>query len=243
MQKIIFLTLSLFLLIACGTKHPGEEKPTLASNLVSITNNEDKGVKEILNFYGGQCEYSVGIENGKKYFELVVSKSEALEKLVKVAGMPASNVAYLFYKNLTNEKSKYDEIRVTLLFKGEQKVALLFPVVQLEKVTQRMQVAHKLVALIKEKKFDDLLPFLSDTGLISYDKNVLIKNLKGGDGQFGNVTDGFQPFGFRVKEVPDGREILHISGAIIRDKQSNEFSVDLDLNKSDDSIFIFEYKL
>lgn len=48
----------------------------LVSSCASITDNEDKGVKDILGFYGGYCKYSIGIvastsEGKKKYFELL----------------------------------------------------------------------------------------------------------------------------------------------------------------------------
>lgn len=107
---------------SCGNRHEGEQKPTLLSNALSITDNEDKGVKEILDFYGGYCKYAIGAsastETGKKkYFELELSKSDAIEERAKVAQMPASNIAYLFYKNLNQEeRANYDEIHTVLIF-------------------------------------------------------------------------------------------------------------------------------
>ncbi len=55
-------------------------------SIVSISNNEDKGIKEVLDFYGGYCKYSIGAsastEDGtKKYFELELSKSDIIEKI------------------------------------------------------------------------------------------------------------------------------------------------------------------
>ena len=53
--------LGLIFLTACGKRHDGEKKKTgLMSQFVGITDNEDKGVKEILKFYNGQCKYSIG---------------------------------------------------------------------------------------------------------------------------------------------------------------------------------------
>jgi hypothetical protein len=234
---------------SCGNKHEGEEKPTLLSNAVSITDNEDKGVKEILDFYGGYCKYAIGAsawtETGKKkYLELELSKSEVIEQKAKVAQMPASNIAYLFYKNLNKEeRDNYNEIHTVLIFADGEKMTFEFPSEQLELVGQRLKVVNKVVGLIKEKNFEALKPMLNDKALVSYDKNELVANLVKVDPQFGNVTEGFRPFGFRINKAKDGTDVLHISGAIIRDKQSNEFSVDLNLNGKDDSIYVLQYKL
>lgn len=113
-----FIILGLFL-ISCGKQHKGVKHPTLLSNLVSITDNEDKGIKEILRIYEGYCKYAIGysastIKGKKKYFELEISKSDIIEKYARIAEMPASNIAYLFYRNLKNENNNYDEIHVVI---------------------------------------------------------------------------------------------------------------------------------
>jgi hypothetical protein len=246
---LLILIVSTLTITSCGNRHEGEQKPTILSNVLSITDNEDKGVKEILDFYGGYCKYAIGVsastETGKKkYFELELSKSDAIEERAKVAQMPASNIAYLFYKNLNQEeRDNYDEIHTVLIFADGEKMTFEFPTKQLELVKQKMKVVDKIVDLIKEKNFEALRPLLNDTAFVTYDKNELITNLTNFDPQFGNVTEGFRPFGFRINKAKDGTEVLHISGAIIRDKQSNEFSVDLDLNGNDDNIFVLQYKL
>jgi hypothetical protein len=217
------------------------------SNPLNITENEDKGVKEILEFYGGYCKYALGMsastESGnKKYFQLELSQSEFLTDKAN-AQVPASNIAYLFYKNLNREeRANYSEIHSVLVFKDGEKKTFVYPSKDLDLFDQRMQVVHKVVGLIKEKKFEDLKPMLIDTAYFNYDKNELISNLSMVDSQFGNVTEGFSPLGFVVNETKDGTKILHITGAIVRDKQNNQFSVDLDLNGKDDKVYLLEYK-
>lgn len=249
MKKTGLLILIAFIVNACGTKHEGEEKPTLLSNALSITDNEDKGVKEILDFYGGYCKYAVGgsastNDGTKKFFELELSKSDAIETRAKVAEMPASNIAYLFYKNLNNEEqNNYNEIRTVLIFADGSKMSFEYPTQQLELVKKKMILVNKVVGLIKDKKFDALEPMLIDTALVKYDKKELIAKLKSVDPDYGNVTKDFVPFGFRINKLKNGIDVLHISGAVVRDKQSNEFSVDLDLNSTEDKIYILQYKL
>ena len=49
--------------------------------------------------------------------------------------------------------------------------------------------------------------------------------------------------GFYFKKLKEGGEVLHISGMIKRNKQSNEFSVDLDPNINKDEVYNINYKL
>ena len=239
---IIGLTLS-----SCGDRHEGEQKPTLLSNLVSISDNEDKGVKEILEYYGGQCKYAIGADastdNGSiKYFELEVSGSEVIEKYSNIAAMPSSNIAYLFYSNLKDEKSKYDQIHTVLILKDNSKIDYKFSKEKLEIVDQKMNIVNKVVALLKEKNFDGIKSMLtSDTTFINLDKEKYIANITSADPQFGNIKE-FTPCGFRFDETEDGSELLHISGILRRDKQSNEFSVTIDPKSTKDEIIVMEYK-
>ncbi len=243
MKKYLFIFLIVSVITSCGAKHEGEEKPSIISNLVSITANEDKGVKAALDFYGGYCKYAVGFEGTTKYFELEFSNSEGIEQLAKMAEMPASNIAYLFYKNLKEEKTNYDEIHTVISLADGSKMTFKFTTEQLKLVEARMAVAYKVVGIIKSKNYDAIRPMLADTGLIDYDKNEFMARLKSGDTLFGNVTDGFRPYGFYITKEDGGKNRLHISGVIIRDKQSNEFSIDLYLNWKDDKILLLQYKL
>lgn len=203
------LIASTLTITSCDNRHEGEQKPTLLSNALSITDNEDKGIKEILDFYGGYCKYAIGAsastETGKKkYFELELSKSEVIEEKAKVAQMQASNIAYLFYKNLNKEeRANYDEIHTVLIFADGEKMTFEYPFKQLELVNQKMKVVNKVVGLIKVKNFEALRPILNDTALVTYDKNELITNLVKVDPQFDNITEGFRPFGFRINKTKD----------------------------------------
>ena len=108
-MKLTSLTLIVFLLFSCGKKHKGEKSTSLLSNFLSTTDNEDKGIKEIVNFYGGYCEYSIGTtistDSGtKKYFELKLTKSEVADKFANIPEFTASNIAYLVLQEFEKRK-------------------------------------------------------------------------------------------------------------------------------------------
>ena len=235
-----------FLITSCGNKREGEQKTGVLSNFMSITDNEDAGVKEILDYYGGYCKYAVGVsastkDGNKKYFELEMSQSDAIEELSDKIEMPASNIAYLFYKNLKEENENYDEIHSVIIFKDGTKKTFEYSTEQLGKVNNRMKTVNKVVELINSNDFLTLKSMLN-IEFVEYDKDELITNLENMNPKFGKVTE-FNPYGFRINKTKNGTEILHVSGAMIRELQNNAFSVDLNLNSDKEEIYLLQYKL
>jgi hypothetical protein len=244
-KKASYTLLLACMLISCGNKHKGEKSTSLLSNLLSITDNEDKGVKEVLDFYGGYCEYSIGAsistDKGKqKYFELKVSKSEVLDKYADMPDVLASNIAYLFYKNLKSENKNYSEIHSVLLFSKVDKYEHSYTLDQLELMSAKMIVVNKVIDLIKAKNFAGLKPFLSNDSYTDKAKDTLTSNLQKVDPEFGNVKE-FRTFGFRF-ETLNGFNVLNVLGAIMRDKQNNQISLKIDLKPGEDKIHYLDYK-
>ncbi|MEL6562557.1 MAG: hypothetical protein AAFQ94_30585 [Bacteroidota bacterium] len=250
MNKILISLMLIALTISGCSRKEGEQKSGLLSYLINISDNEDKGVKDVLGFYGGKCEYSIGksVSNGKskKFFELRLFESEAIEQFSNNPKFAASNIAYRFYRNLNEqERGNYTHIRPVIAFADGSETEFEFSTWELEVVDKRIPFLNKVVNIIREKKFDDLLPLLNDSSIVQYDKYELIENLKKGDPQFGNVTEeGFRIFGYRIDALDNkGNDFLYFSGAIIRDIQANEFSLVLDPYSEKEEIFLLQYKM
>jgi len=237
-------------IISCNQRD-GEQKTELISYLINISDTEDAGVKDVLGFYGGYCEYSLGKsvstdEKTKNYFELKLSKSETTDQYKESPGYPASNIAYRFYRNLSeNEKEKYTHINPVIVFSDGSQSEHEYSTWELGIVDKRMKFLDKVVNIIREKRFEDLRPMLNDSTLATYDKNELIGNLKKFDSQFGNVTEeGFRIFGYRIDALDNkGNDYLYISGAIMRDIQANEFSLVIDPYSDEEEILLLQYKM
>ena len=233
---LLFIVLFSLFLSAC--------KP----NLLSITDNEDKGIKEVIGFYGGQCEYGVekkvSTDKGSETkFWLKFSKSAFIDSIEKMAELPCSNIAYLFYKNLGKEKSNYTGIQSEIIFGDGESLKLDYTISQLEKVKSKIKLVDKIVALIKNKDFKSIKNYLApDTTMFKYDREMLLVNLQKAEPDFGNAKE-FIPYGFKFSKTSDGKEVLHISGAIKRDKLSNYFSVNLDPDTLQDEIYTLDYQL
>jgi hypothetical protein len=245
-KTAVFTVLSILITISCTQKREGEEKKSLLSNLVSITDNEDKGIKEILEFYGGYCEYSVGMVSSTKqedikYFELKVSKSDAIEKYSNVLQMPASNIAFLFFRNLKNEKENYDEIRTVILLKNGKETTFIYSKKELKIVEERIPSIQLIVEEIKKKNFQAVGGFINNKSMDNHIKSDLIKNLEKINARFGEVEE-FLPYGFRFQKDKNGLESLHVSGIVKRDIESHEFSADFDLNAPKNELLKIDYK-
>ncbi len=211
--------------------------------------NQDKGVNEVLSFYGGSCTSGVGYkastsEGKQKYFELEVRNSETLESFASEPEMPASNIAYLFYHSLSkDEKNDYDEICAIVNFKDKGRKTFRYPKEKLAIVESKMAVVEKMVNLIRNKNFEGIKQFLKpDTTHVHYDKDKLIATLAKADPQFGTIKE-FLLYGFYFNPEKDSPDFLHISGALIRDKESNPFSIDIDTKATNDDIILLQYKL
>lgn len=231
MRLVSFVAFFSFLLFGC-------------KDVKIITSNEDKGIKDVLVFFGGYCEYSIGAsistdEGTKKFFELKESKSEVLEKYSNSPDVMASNMAYIFYSDLKSENKRYSEIHSVLIFDKKEKYEAIYSRDQLELISAKMNVLNKVIDLIKAKNFVGLKPILSDDSYTEDAKNQLISNLQKVDTTVGNIK-GFTLFGFRYESL-NGFKVLDIFGVINTDKQNNPFTLKVDLKVSEDKIHFLDY--
>jgi hypothetical protein len=224
---------------SCGRRHEGEQR---LSNFVSITDDEDKGVKEVLAFYDGVCKYSVGNKQGKHFFELQLSKSARIEKYFQRAEMPASNIAYLFFRNIQTESKKYDEIHTVLVFDDGTSLTFSYSIDTLNIVNAKFAVLQNVVNLIGKNDFKGLRNLFDESGMQSSDKDKMITNLQKYQSVLGQEKE-FLPYGFKYYQSENGRTGLHLSGIVVRTKQNNEISIDLGAILGENKIWKLNYKL
>ena len=252
MKKCIYFLLLSLLIASCSndrkkrnTHEHAVDRSTEGQDTVSISANEQEGIKDITNFYGGECRHMIGktLDAGRRYFEVEVSNSESIENTKSMIGLTASNMACMIYQNLQGEKGKYDEIRVRIILKDGQKVEQGYPVSSLALVIAKMRIVQMVVNLLKEKNYSKLETMLNNKSSIAeYSKSQLISEIKKADASLGNV-EMFAPYGYAFYKSDNGKPILRISGVLKRDKQNNEFSVVLDPESNKDEILMINYKL
>ena len=242
---ILLLTI---LLSNCKSKHQGEKKPGLLSNLVNITDNEDKGIKEIIAFYGGQCEYGVEKKissngNNQTNFWMKFSRSHITDSVSIFTELASSNIAYMFFKNLKDETGSYDNIRTEILLADGHSLKDEFLMNELELVKKKIPTVLNVVNLLTERKFQELKTLLKfDSSFYNYDKNDMIKGIESAENDYGKAGV-FKMYGFRFFRSNSGTIILRIEGIISRNGGNSAFVVDSDPDSQSNEIFYLNYKL
>lgn len=209
----------------------------------SISANEKKGIKEVVNLYGGKVKYAKedsAVVN-KNIFEIQLSKSRFADSYIQNPELPASGIAYAFYKKLGNDKQKYTHIKSELLLGDGEKVEYEYPVNELEMVNSKIKIAEKITDMIKQRNFEAIKPMLDDSSYAQYNKDEFIKNLEETDLQHAKANE-LVIIGYRFYKIY-GKDILHISGQLMRGAQANAFSIDIDPNDPKERAVMINYTI
>jgi len=248
MRKVaVCFMLMILALSACMDSPKGEMTIGQTKHYSDITDNEDTGIREVLNLYGGKCKYSSGIAasgsfGSKKYFELQLTNCNSLEQRRNLSELTAANVAYLFYKSLKNEQKNYSEIRTEITFDDDEYKGK-YPDSLLDIVVTKMKIVSAIIDLLKVKNYNAVADTLNDNNFfVNFNKAEFIENIKKVDASLGNIKE-FVPYGFSFFDTVDGKTLLHISGLVRRDKMSNEFSVNIDPASNDGKAIMIKYEL
>ena len=201
-------------------------------------------IKEITGFYGGVGSYSKGeTKTGKKFYRVEIKNSPVLDSNVRITELNISNIAMLFYKHLAGERNNFDEIQSAITFGDGQKLVKTYPKERLELVLSKTVVISKITDLLKAKNYASLTGLLNDKSLIVYDKMILIEKIKNAEARLETVKE-FIPYGFMFAMSEKKKEILHISGVLLREQgKNNEFSIDFDPSSTKEEALFLNYKL
>lgn len=210
----------------------------------TISENEKKGVKEVVNLYGGKLKVSKQDSStptgNKNIVQLQLSQSKFADNYTDMPELPASGVAYAFYKKLGDEKQKYTHVKTQLVLTNGTKEEYEFPVKELELVKSKVGIAQKIADLIKQKNYEGLKPLL-DTTYGGYNKDQLIENLEETDSRLGKASE-LVIVGFRFYKL-SGKDILHISGQLMRSASANAVGIDIDPNDQQERAIMINYKI
>jgi hypothetical protein len=260
MYKYGLLVAAVLVLASCGNKKKGgnENNPGSPSSMQygnnagnagpgvpgsgANANYDQTGIHEVKDFYNCAVTLSERTSSGKKVAELVASKSPSLDSTERVAELTVSNVAIMFYDGLRQGRNKYDVIHSTVVFGDGQRAEKSYAAPALDLVLTKMRVVNSIVEKLKSGDYDGLAPLLNEkTGIMEYDKPKFIAQVKRADPGLGKVKE-FIPYGFMFIKSDTKRDILHISGMLMRDRQNNEFSVDIDPASTKEEALFFNYK-
>lgn len=196
-----------------------------------ISDIERDAVQTVLNFYDGEIMRSKGFstENGvtETYFEIDISKSELIEDYATMVDIPASNIAYLFYSSLKEEKEKYTHIKVIINLKNGNSKEFYYSDKELVEIDSFIPMLNTISRNLIKKDYNELVlnyDSIAVPGLNSKD----IKNYcEPYDSLYGDVI-GMQFQGFNFHEGKNNRELVYLAGANMRTKDNIAMSILMD---------------
>jgi hypothetical protein len=253
MRNYFFYAVVLLVLASCGGKKGGETKTVprkvdIKSEVpAGNTANQQTGIKAVTRFFGGVCKVTTGTDGEKdaarRFIKVEMSHSGALDTARNITELNTANIAMMFYTSLEGDISNYDEVITVILFSDNQSIQKVFPVPTLNMVLRKTRVVMDIVDALRDKKYDRLGEILNDdNGILKYNKKMLLDKIQKVEPSLGNVKS-FVPYGFVFLKSDTKKDILRISGTILRDIQNHEFSVDIDTNAMKDEAMFINYKL
>jgi hypothetical protein len=207
--------------------------PFLAScTFYGYTDNELKAIDEVLKFYGGSCSRDKGIEKidgvEQHYFQLEISESKLIESFSKRLQLPASNIAFIFWSNITVERDFYTHVRVTINTEDKNTRSFSFSTEELKEMEMLIPMLTNVTQIIRAKKHEMLLPLFE----LKTDSLTTLNNLKAEcytyDLKYGDPYDIQFQGCFFYTDKTNNRPMAHLTGMMIRKKGNIFLSLFID---------------
>ena len=213
-------------------------------NNIVISKKETSAVQEVLNFYGGICNRIKGFshKNGEteNYFKLEMSKSDLLEQYTSMLDIPASNIAYIFYKNLGDEKGKYTHIKVKINLNNGQDHEYKYSTKELKEIQSFEPILLNTPQKVKDQDYTGLIKTFDDSIAMNLTESQLRSLCSSVDSTYGDIKEiQFQGFAFANAES-DGKPLIYLAGVMVREKENTQFS--LFVNRKNKKLYNLKYK-
>ena len=213
---------------------------------LKVSEKENAAIKEIASLYGGTCTYTINLTASTKYgkmrsFEIEIENSDFLNENVKWTEMFAANMAYVFFTFIKDEKTKYNSIKSSIVYRDHGKASFDYSIDTLEMVYDKMAYVRQIVDDLMHHNYDKIYAMLKPgVFLKEEDKPKYLSELRALDSTFGDIID-FTPAGFRFNHPENGNDFLHISGNLKRTKQDTQFSIDINPTIGKNELYLYGY--
>ena len=232
--SLIFLLLNSLTFVSC-------------KNNIVFSENEMKGLNEIREFLGGSLtcgkHWGNSTDEGKtSVFTVTLKESDGAEAIantkmsIRPAQMIASNMAYMLYKNMVEERSKYTAIRATINFANGKTNTLQYSITELEVAATKIKVVNKIVDLLKAKNYEGLNAYFVDKSPYSkLTKKERIAFVKSVEAKYPSTED-FELWGFG-----QNTETIAFMGNLIRGGEPYRFIIMLNPDVSKEEVYLIDY--
>lgn len=207
------LILALFLAVGCT----GQE-----SSAPTMSNAEQAAIKKVTDFYGGICDSQIEIKGDtssaySKIMNLEITRSRLMEQYESMLEMPASNIAYLFYKNLSSIDSSYTDVRVKIVLRAGQAYEDQYSVQQLKTIKILEENFNASTYALVNKQYEGFMSYFDSSAVKTYgvtatDIGEIYNQISSQATQYKEL----QMHGFTFLRHPElDIEAVNIAGAIV----------------------------
>ncbi len=229
MPKLIFIFLISLALFSCGQ----QESTPSATTPETGTNNEKDPLQEAKRIYGGLIVFD------KNKSEIIASSSPKLNSMSDIVSLPASHIAWLFYKNADEKPA--DSLSVVVKLSNGQNPVYSFPVQQLKKANDHIAAIEQTAAFLKKDDYAGLYGLFSPevaAQMTQQDLGLFCNEVFEQKGKpVGFTFQGFKFFTLSGKN----KELIHYAGMLHREKQDTPLSVFVDPDKGQLYSIKFDY--
>ncbi|MDF2187993.1 hypothetical protein [Paraflavitalea sp. CAU 1676] len=217
----------------------------LSCKSVGFSKQEAAAVEKISNLYGGELTYSksfkTSTDGNSSTFELQVAGSPFLEANAPLGEMFASHMAYTFYSYIKNEPKQYGRIQCSIVFEKHGRYAFSYDTDSLKIVDAKLDYLQRVANKLKQGGIDAVADKIW-VGMFKKpeDKVSYLKDLRGADSTLGKVT-GCTFAGFQFKEIK-GIPVLHLSATLDREKQTGQFSINVNPKPDEYDTYLVSYE-
>jgi hypothetical protein len=194
-----------------------------------VTENEATAVDKVLEFYGGTCtrHKETLVKNGVKerHFILEMSESKLIESFSNRLELPASNIAYIFYSNLKDEKVNYSHVKVKINLMNDSIYEHTYKVEEIKEIESLIPILYRVSDLIKERNHEGLFKEFNtkpDSGITIEQLNADCYTYELKYGKVERVQ--FQGCRFYSRKT-DNKPMVQLAGMMIRKRGNLAFSI------------------
>ncbi len=217
------------------------------NNLGVFSENEKKGLTEISQFFGGSLtcgkHWGNSTDEGKtSVFTVTLKDSNGAEAIANTkmnsrpAPVIASNMAYILYKNMVEERAKYTAIRAAINFANGKTNTFEYSITELDIATTKIKVVNKIVDLLKAKNYEGLNAYFVDKSPYStLTKKERVAFIKRVESHFPSTED-FKLWGFE-----QGDDVITFMGNLIRGGKPYRFIILLNPDITTEEVYYINY--
>ncbi len=231
MKEILIVCYAILHLAACqNTKSDASQTSASGSNvLTQLPPAEQKALQLTATALAGEATGLISPDG--KALEMTISNSATMEQEADLLPLHSSNAAWVFYKNLNNDKPSYEKIVVNSQLK-DTTIAREYTLRELAIVKARVPTFEAAGRLLVAADYQGLFDLFDPAVMGAMQVKGLQEYCTQIEPQYGKpVSVEFRGFSFNTTSA--GKEFISLAGPLRRQTKDTAFDIAIDLSKPD----------